>query len=157
MTPEEPSTADSSIMFMRIALIVLGLAMLAIGAYALFSQVDLATMPNLILWLVAGLVIHDAIAMPIVAVVGVLLTRGLPSGPRQLIQGGLIVAAVVSLIALPVVIGGGRTPANPSLLPLDYSRNLVIVLALIGLVVGLLIAGLLLRNRFASNEAGSEG
>ena len=40
-------------------------------------------------------------------------------------------------MAIPVVIGAGRTPTNPSLLPLDYGRNLVIVLVVIAVLTAL--------------------
>jgi len=137
----------------RIIMAVLGVAFLGIGAYALLSQVALDTLPNLILWLVGGLVVHDAILAPIVAVIGLFLSKSLPDGIRQIVQGGLIVAGVVALIALPVVIGGGKTETNPSLLPLDYSRNLIIVLIIIGAITGLFVLLRLLRHRSSPESA----
>lgn len=136
----------------RIVMVTIGAAFLGIGAYALLSQVALDTLPNLFLWLVGGLIIHDAIIAPIVAVIGFVLSKSLPNGTRQIVQGGLIVAGVISLIALPVVIGGGKTELNPSLLPLDYSRNLLIALVIIGAITGLLVVLRLLRGRASTGS-----
>ena len=40
---------------------------------------------------------------------------------------------MVSLLALPFVIGAGRMPDNPTVLPLNYGRGLALVLAAIWL------------------------
>lgn len=121
----------------RIALIVAGLVLFAIGAYALVDQVPLEAFPNLILWLAAGVVVHDVVIAAVVATVGWAVSRAVPARFRPTVQGGLIVAGVVAIMSIPVVIGAGRTPGNPSLLPLDYGRNLVIVLVVIGALTAL--------------------
>jgi hypothetical protein len=62
---------------------------------------------------------------------------------RSSVQGGLFASAVVFAFSLPFVIGAGRTPDNPSKLPLDYALGLAVVLGAIWIVV----AGLTLRAR----------
>ncbi len=131
----------------RIAMVGAGVIFLAIGAYALLSQVALDTLPNMIVWLAGGLILHDVVIAAVVAAVGFVLGRWLPDGVRQIVAGGLIVAGIIALVALPVVIGGGRTPSNPTLLPLDYSRNLLIVVVIIGAITGCLVAIRLVRSR----------
>jgi hypothetical protein len=44
------------------------------------------------------------------------------------------VAGLVTLATLPTVLALGRRADNPSILPLEYGRNLLIVLALVGLI-----------------------
>jgi hypothetical protein len=134
-------------------MVAIGLGFLGIGAYALLSQVALNTLPNLFLWLVGGLFLHDAILAPIVAIIGFFLSKSLAEGTRHIVEGGLIVAGVISLIALPVVISGGKTESNPSLLPLDYSRNLLVALVIIGALTGLLVVLQLLRHRASTPPA----
>ncbi|MBP7972993.1 MAG: hypothetical protein WBB44_06385 [Candidatus Nanopelagicales bacterium] len=121
----------------RIALIAAGLLLLALGAYNLLDQVPLKAFPNLIVWLAAGVVIHDVVIAAGVATIGWAISRAVPARFRAPVQGGLIVAGVVAIMAIPVVIGAGRTPTNPSLLPLDYGRNLVIVLVVIAVLTAL--------------------
>lgn len=86
-------------------------------------------------WVLGGLLSHDAILAPVAIVVGWLLTRLVPVAVRGGIQGTLAVAATVVVMAYPVLRAEGREPDNPSLLPLDYGKNLAIVIAII-LVAG---------------------
>ena len=67
---------------------------------------------------------------------------------------GAAVAGVLTLIALPCILGGGADPANPSFLPRDYGRNLLLV------DVGVLVAAALwatvatLRARSSRTDEG---
>jgi len=40
---------------------------------------------------------------------------------------GAAVAGLLAIVALPFVLGVGEDPANPSFLPRDYGRNLLLV------------------------------
>ena len=142
----------------RLVLAVFGLAFLAIGAYALATTLSPGQIPSLAGWLIGVLVVHDAIIVPLTIVVGFALSKTVSARVRPVVQGGLIVAAILSLISIPVVLAYGRYPENPSLLPLDYGRNIVIILITVGLITGLLVGIRLLRtsNRNDSEEAAAE-
>jgi hypothetical protein len=129
----------------RVVLIVVGVLVMAAGTVLVFWSVPLAALPNLGIWLTASVVLHDGVIGLTVAVVGWLLGRAVPDRGAPYVQGGFIVAAVVALTAIPVLLAAGRTPTNPSLLPLDYPRNLLIVIAVIAGVTVLL--GLFGRSR----------
>ncbi|MEV4177973.1 hypothetical protein [Nonomuraea sp. NPDC049709] len=80
------------------------------------------------LWFGVLLVAHDAVLMPAILLIGLVAGR-LGPAPRA----ALIVAGAVTLATLPTVLALGRRADNPSILPLDYFRNLLLVLAAVGL------------------------
>ena len=96
-----------------------------------------------------SIVVHDALLAPVVLVTGFALVRLAPRALRGGLQATLAVAAVVALMSIPVVRADGRRADNPSLLPSDYGRNLVIVLAVI-VAAGALLT--LVRARRAAHR-----
>ena len=75
----------------------------------------------------------------------------MPAVCRPTVHGGLFVAGSVTLVAVPVLSGrGGRS--NPTTNPLDYPRNLLLLLAAIALVTALLAAIQARRGRTAQTE-----
>ncbi|PRY22305.1 hypothetical protein CLV70_1178 [Pseudosporangium ferrugineum] len=97
-------------------------------AYALFGAL---TEPGLklggvALFLGGVLAVHDGIFLPLVIASGALLTRA-----HRLVRAALIVSLAVTVVALPFVLGYGRSPDNPSALPLAYGRGLLTVLIVI--------------------------
>lgn len=95
-------------------------------------------------WLAGAIVLHDGIIAPLVFGVG-LAVGGL--GARGAVRGALIVAGAVTVIALPVLLRPG-TPANSSVLPLDYLRNWLWVMAALGaIMVGATVWGWARRRR----------
>lgn len=142
-----PASRLNAVSISRGLLAFVGAIFLALGAYALLTGVDSSSYPNIVIWLAAGVIAHDVILVPALTILGIALTKLLPASVRPIVQGSLIVAGVLTLIAIPVIIGGGKNPSNPSLLPLDYSRNLIIILICVGLACGFLIALKLIRGR----------
>jgi MFS family permease len=122
----------------RILLIGFGILVMAFGGLQLVWNVPTSEYVNLAVWLAAGVVLHDMLLAGLVAACGWLMAKVLPKRYRSYAQAGIIVAGIVAIMSIPVVVGAGRKPDNPSLLPLDYSRNLVIVVAVIALVTILL-------------------
>lgn len=115
-----------------------GLALVAFGLAGLLR--DLSG-PQLTSWaavFLGGLLAHDLVVAPAVALLSLLVARRVPAPVRAPVQAGLVVSALVVAVAVPVVGGWGRLATNPSLLPQDYARNLLVVLACVWLVVAAL-------------------
>ncbi|PZF85568.1 hypothetical protein [Jiangella anatolica] len=93
---------------------------------------------DLAAWLAGAGALHDALLAPAVVAVA-LATRWLPGAARLPVRLGLALSALLTVLFWPVVRGWGRSPSVPSALPLDYGRNLVVILALTWLVVGVAI------------------
>jgi len=123
---------------------VVGLGVVAFGLTGLLDHLPDAT--NWALWFFGGLLIHDGLIVPTVAVVSVVLGWILPTRVLPVVQGTLVVAGVMVLVSVPVVGGWGRLANNPSLDPLDYRRNLAIVLAIVVAIGGLLLLRALRRR-----------
>lgn len=85
-----------------------------------------------LLWLLGGLVVHDLIFMPVLFAGGKLLQR-VPRRPRVALKASSIIFGSVLLTTLPTWLARGRDMTEPSLLPQDYSKNLLIVLVLAGI------------------------
>lgn len=116
--------------WVRAALGLLGVAMIA---YAITGAAgDPGTSPtSQLTFMLAVLVGHDAVLMPAILLAGLLVTRFVPAPVRSVAQAALIVSAAVIMIAAVLIVNAGRHPSNPSLLPLDYRRGLLAVLAVI--------------------------
>ncbi|MEV8509854.1 hypothetical protein AB0368_34215 [Actinoplanes sp. NPDC051475] len=105
--------------------------------YALFGALTDSDLKigGVLLFLGIALVLHDGVLMPLVIGVGALLTRAPP-----LIRAAMVVSLVVTLVALPFVLGYGRSPDNPSVLPLPYGKGLAIILVAIWTTTLVLLA-----------------
>src|SRR5262245_10595335 len=106
---------------MRVLTGAAGLALMGVGASLLL---DVARLTGVLLWLGGALVLHDALIAPLVLLIGLVLVRGGVRGP---VRGALLVAGALTAVALPVLLRPG-TPANSSVLPLDYPRNWLLTL-----------------------------
>lgn len=111
----------------RIGLGIVGIAAVGYGGWGVLTGGVATDWPVTAAWLLAGVLLHDLALVPVVAAAGWLLTRVVPADVRPVVRGGLVVAALVTVVALPVVSGRGD-PDNPSSTPLDYPRNLALVL-----------------------------
>jgi hypothetical protein len=135
--------------FLRCGLGALGVAAVLFGLRGLITGGVATNWPQAAIWLVLGVLAHDLILVPTVAAAGWVLARVVPCRVRGVVRGGLLVAAVVTLVALPVLSGKGD-PRNPSLTPQDYPRNWLLVLG--GIVVVTTV--LAIAGRFASRSGG---
>ena len=98
-------------------------------------------------WLVGGPIVHDALVAPIVAVVGLLLSRVVPNSWRTPVIAGTVVSAVLVLLAVPLLWRRFPAATNPGLHDRDYGLALLISLAVVWL--GVLAVGLLRMARSA--------
>ncbi|HEX3732974.1 MAG TPA: hypothetical protein VHU91_08660 [Mycobacteriales bacterium] len=127
----------------RVILVGLGLVGLGVGLYGLWDYYPADVLIKIGKWLVAGLILHDGILVPLVLGIGTLVwwaTRRLPEAVGRIVTGGLIVGGVVSLLAAPAVWREGKS-GNPTILTQHYGHNLAWLLLGVGAVTaGLAIA-----------------
>lgn len=115
----------------RLLLLLLGLSTAAYGGWLLWPQ--LATVGP---WLVAGPLLHDALAAPLVGLVGLASVRLVPDPIRRAwITAGLVTTATLLLIAVPLIWRPAPAPANPGLQERNYPLELAGGLAVIWTVI----------------------
>jgi hypothetical protein len=124
----------------RIILAVAGIALLGFGVFRLLSEIPTHSLLILAVWLVAALVLHDALLAPSVVGVGWLLRRYVPDRGRRYVQVALIMIAFVTLIAIPMIFLRGSQPAAKALLLRNYGVNLIIIIGILGMVSLILYA-----------------
>lgn len=105
----------------------------AVMAYAVIgAAVDRDVRPaGILLFLAAVLVAHDAVLLPVVIGLGILIGRYVPAGGRTAVRVAGFVTVTLAVVAVPLVLGLGRRADDPSALPLPYGRGFAAVLALV--------------------------
>ncbi|MCB9387146.1 MAG: hypothetical protein H6517_04900 [Microthrixaceae bacterium] len=125
--------------------IALGFGVMGTALLGVFREADQADPGNWIPWLVGAAIIHDAIVLPLVLLVGAgFASIGRP-GIRVALRWAVAVGAVITLATWPVVRRWGAQPGDPSELPLPAGRNLVVLWAV--LLVGAVAVGVFLEHR----------
>lgn len=118
---------------LRLLLGLSGLAALAYGALVLLD-VGMQNLLDTALWLIGGVLLHDAVLAPLTIGLGVLLAallRSRPS-PRRAgpFVGAAVVLATVTMVAVPVLGRFGARPDNPTLLDRPYVLGWLVLAAL---------------------------
>lgn len=134
----------------RLLLVGGGVLMLAWGAVVMFDSVRPTRIPGVALWIAAAIVLHDGIVAPIVFALGIALRRAgrrLTGTVIAIVQGGIIVGSIVSLIAVPTIVAKNFAPANPTVLPLNYALNLGLFWLVLAAVTAALSLAAFLRAR----------
>src|SRR3954452_20206228 len=129
----------------RIALVVAGGLLLALGAFRLVTELASDDLVALVVWLVAAVVLHDVVIAPLTVGVGLTLTH-VPARARRYVQGALIVGAMITVIALPLIHRRNSQPAVKAILLRDYAANLALLLGLTAAVALVLYALRILRE-----------
>jgi uncharacterized BrkB/YihY/UPF0761 family membrane protein len=116
--------------------------------YALVSavvtgEVNLIGVP---VFLVAMLVLHDGVFLPAVVGVGALVHRFVPRRWRPPVHWAGIVSLAVAVVAMPLILGFGRSADNASLLPRSYGWGTLVILILVWLVTFAIRKGLARRR-----------
>ncbi|MEP6761051.1 MAG: hypothetical protein ABJA93_06765 [Sporichthyaceae bacterium] len=115
-----------------------GAAGVLLGLYGVLRLVTENSLRDLLfiaVWMVAAVAIHDGVLSPAVLVVGRLL-RAVPARARRWVQLVLVVGALVTIVALPLLHKQGSQPESKALLVNDYSDRLTVLLVVLA-VVGL--------------------
>ena len=136
----------------RIVLAVAGILLGLFGVGRLVTQVPVHSLIGLAVWLVAALIIHDGIASPLVIVVGALLARVPPRGRRYL-QAGMIAGAMITVIAVPMIVRQDSQPASKAILSQNYGGNLTLLLGLVAAISLVAYAVRVARDQAQSSAA----
>lgn len=132
-----------SIRCWRITLIAIGLALMVVGGLVLLEDVSPTRYGGILLWLAGAIIIHDGVIAGLVIAVNLVLRkagRAVPLGVLAIIQGAVVIGAIVALIVFPQIVKQGIGTLNPTILPLDYWSNLAlfygVLIAATGLAIG---------------------
>jgi hypothetical protein len=115
----------------RIGLAVAGIALVLYGAGRILFSVPPPLLVVLGVWLVGAWAIQHGIVSPLVVAISAVLRRLVPDRGRRFLQVGLIMAGMVTVVAIPLIIRQGTQPPAKALLLQDYAVNLTVLLALI--------------------------
>jgi hypothetical protein len=127
-----------------------GGALVAVGFGGLLVNAADTRPVGWLAWFAGVVVVHDFLFVPLVLALAALTLR-LPAPYRTPIRAAAVIGGSLAIVSLPLVLGFGKTSANPSQLPLSYGRNLLVVLSVIVIVTCIVIAR---RVRSARREAG---
>jgi hypothetical protein len=145
--------AISPALVARVALGAFGVWVASIGFRALLRGHPFAANAPVGRWLIGGVLAHDAVIAPTVFVLGAITSRLAGPRVRQMLGAILLIGGSVLIVGLPDVLRKGHN-ANPTVTPLNYPRNLLIVLlAVVGGVVLTTVVPALRKRRRARRVA----
>jgi len=127
----------------RLGLGVLGVLGGLYGAWLVLSRGH--DLLDLVVWLAAGVVLHDGALALTVLLLGAVGLRILPQAAKAPAVVGFVVLGSVTLLAVPVLGRFGARADNPTLLDRGYWTGWVVLAALT--VLGVLIASLVRSRR----------
>jgi hypothetical protein len=119
---------------LRVLVGVAGLAFTGVGAWLLLTGGRTTDPLSVLTFLALPVAAHDAVLAPVAVLLGWLALRFAPRPAHAPLQVALLMVASVLLVGLPLVLvqALGRRPAdNPSVDPLDYQRNVVVLVLLL--------------------------
>lgn len=128
---------------MRAARLALGALGLAALAWGLLLVADLGPqVVDVLVWVVGGVLAHDAVLAPVVVGLGALLALVVPPWLRPSLVRLLVVLGPLTLVAVPVLGRFGARPDNQTLLDRPYTTGWLVIAAVAVLltVVGALRA-----------------
>ncbi len=82
-------------------------------------------------WLVGGVIAHDAILAPLTVLLGVVGARLLPNHARAMVAGAFIVWGTVTIAVANVLLGQGGKPDNDMILGRPYVLAWLVFTALL--------------------------
>lgn len=129
----------------QIGLIALGVALLVLGGITLLGDVAPKNYGGILAWFAGAIILHDGVASFAVVGVGIAMRRlgrrfRVPLGAIIIVQGAIVLGAIMALIVFPEIIKKSIGRANATLLPLDYGLNLVVFYAVLIAVTALALA-----------------
>lgn len=135
----------------RIVLVVVGVLVIAFGAYVMVTTVRPNRIGGLATWLLGAVILHDAILSPFVVLVGLGLRRvgrALRLWVLVVVQAAIVLGSVLALVVLPEIAAKHHGAKNPTVVPFDYTTRLLVVEgALLLVVIAVLVVGWLTARR----------
>jgi hypothetical protein len=113
----------------RVLLGVAGLAAAAYGAWLLQDD-SFGDLVGVMIWLLAGVLLHDVVLAPVTIVLVVVAARWMPGAWRAPAAAALVVLGSVTLWAVPVLGRFGARPDNLTLLDRNYVAGWALVAGL---------------------------
>jgi hypothetical protein len=133
----------STIRRWRIGLILVGLGLMAIGGIVALTWLHSTQYPRVIIWLVAALIVHDGIIAPAVFVISLVarrLSARVPAVVIALVEGALVVTAIVTLLFLPEVLKKAIGTNSSSILPQNYGLHLAVFYVVMAILAAAAVA-----------------
>ncbi|MFJ3034775.1 hypothetical protein ACIPC2_10200 [Curtobacterium pusillum] len=134
----------------RIVLVVVGVLVIAFGAYVMVTTVRPNRIWGLATWLLGAVILHDAILSPFVVAVGLLLRRTgrtLQVWALVVVQAVVVLGSVLALVVLPEIAAKAHGTKNDTVLPFDYGLRLLVVEGVLALVVVAVLVVAVRRRR----------
>jgi len=127
----------------RIVLVLAGIAVALLGAWIMVDTVAWKKILGLATWLAAAVIVHDAIIAPGVFAVDLAMRRiagrRVPTGVIAIVQSGIVVGSVFTLVVVPEIVSQNVGKATGTLLTPDYGMRLgvmwIVVAALTALAL----------------------
>jgi hypothetical protein len=122
---------------MRIVLALAGLALLGYGAVLAWEFGTSRTVNAVegLAWFVGGPIVHDGFVAPVVGLVGLVIATRLAQPWRTPVTVGLVLTAVLTLLAIPLLWRPFGVARNPGLHDGNYGAGLAIALGVVWLAV----------------------
>ncbi|TFC05445.1 hypothetical protein E3O42_02415 [Cryobacterium adonitolivorans] len=155
MATTSPARPSRRMRAARVVLVVGGALGLALGVYVLVDTVALRRLPGVALWIGGAIVLHDAVISPMVFGLGVLTRRAghrLAGGIIVTVQAAIVLGSLMTLLVLPAIAAQTLGSNNPTVLPLDYARNLGLFWLALAVASGLISVWLYLRTKRANQR-----
>ncbi|MFS4507001.1 hypothetical protein ACMA46_12265 [Clavibacter sp. Sh2141] len=123
-------TGTRRILAARVILIAVGVVGLAVGVRTLLDTQRTDQVIGVAVFLLLAILVHDAILSPVVFAAGLLLRkagRRLPPGALVVVQAGVVVMAVMTLVVVPEIRARAIGNENPTILIADYAPRLALM------------------------------
>lgn len=115
-------------------LAVVGWGVIAFGALTLVQHSGSTKPVNFSIFFLGLAMVHDFLLAPLVLGISVLIVRRVPAPLRPGVEAGALISGVLVLFSLPMVLGLGGLPDNPTLLPNNYAAGLGACLLVVWIV-----------------------
>lgn len=136
------------------ALLIVGAVPVAWYGLSLIWEMSPADIMSIVVWLIAGLIVHDAVFAPLCIAAGHAAKNILPQRWWAPVLAGGSATVLLVLLALPVILprpeGKAAPGGNESLTILDRPYGLGLTLAV--LVIWALVVVMVVRNRHARSH-----
>ncbi len=126
----------------RLALGAVGVLLGLYGAWLVLSRGH--DLLNVVLWLAAGVVLHDGILSIALLVAAAVSLRLVPQAARAPVAVGTVVLGSLTILAIPVLGRFGERADNATLLDRDYTVGWLVVA---GLTVAAVVGASVVRSR----------